>query len=65
MKIEAGKTQIIIGKRVALGAMVNSMAVVMAAFYPEYAVHIMGGVTAVTFALQVAVGHFSNITTKE
>ena len=65
MKLNAGETQIIIGKRVALGAMVNSIAVVMAAFYPNYAVHIMGGVTAVTFALQVAVGHFAQITTKE
>jgi len=64
MKMNVGDTQVIVGKRVTLGAMVNSVAVVMAAFYPLYAVHIMGSAVAVTFALQVIVGHFASNTTK-
>ena len=65
MRVHAGKTQIVIGKRVALGAMVGSVATTFAALYPDNAVAIMGSVTAVTFFLQIAVGHFTNITTKE
>ena len=56
---------VVIGKRVALGAMVGSVATVFANIYPEHAPAIIGSVTAVTFFLQVAVGHFTNITTKE
>ena len=65
MRVQAGKTQIVIGKRVALGAMVGSVATTFAALFPEHAVAILGSVTAVTFFLQIAVGHFTNITTKE
>ena len=65
MKIEAGQNTIVIGKRVALGAMVGSVATVFANIYPEHAPAIIGSVTAVTFFLQIAVAHFANITTKE
>ena len=65
MKIQAGKTQIVVGKRVALGAMIGSVATTFAALFPDYAVAIMGSVTAVTFFVQVAVAHFTSITTKE
>ncbi len=65
MKIDAGETTIVVGKRVALGAMVGSVATTVAALYPEHAVAIMGSVTAVTFFLQIAVGHFCNITTRK
>jgi len=65
MKIQAGQTEIVVGKRVALGAMVGSVATTFAALFPDYAVAIMGSVTAVTFFLQIAVAHFANITTKE
>ena len=56
---------IVIGKRVALGAMVGSVATVGAALFPEYAVAIMGSVTVVTFFLQLAVAHYGGITTKQ
>jgi len=65
MKIQAGQTEIVVGKRVLLGAMVGSVATTFAALFPDYAVAIMGSVTAVTFFLQIAVAHFANITTKE
>lgn len=65
MKLQAGETQIVIGKRVAIGAMVGSVATVFANIYPEHAPAIIGSVTAVTFFLQVAISHFTSITTKE
>ena len=65
MKIQAGQTEIVVGKRVLLGAMVGSVATTFAALFPDYAVAIMGSVTAVTFFLQIAVAHFASITTKE
>ena len=65
MIANVGQTQIVIGKRVALGAMVGSIATVFANIYPEHAPAIIGSVTAVTFFLQIIVGHFAKITTKE
>ena len=64
MKIQAGENTIVVGKRVALGAMVGSVATVFANIYPEHAPAIIGSVTAVTFFLQIVVGHFATITTK-
>jgi hypothetical protein len=63
--VNVGETQIVIGKRVPIGAMVNSLGVVFAALYPDYSTAIMGSAVAVTFFVQVAVAHFSSITTKE
>ena len=65
MKLQAGETQVVIGKRVTVGAMASSVATVLASLYPDYAVAIVGSVGAVTFFLQIAIGHFANITTKE
>jgi hypothetical protein len=64
MKVQSGENTIVIGKRVALGGMVGSVATVFASIYPERAVAIMGSVTAVTFFLQILIGHFASITTK-
>ena len=64
MKIKAGELTVVVGKRVLLGSMVGSLATVFASIYPEHAVAIMGSVTAVTFFLQILVGHFASITTK-
>ena len=63
MKLQAG--EIVIGKRVAIGTAIMSTATGIASFYPEHAVAIMAFATPVILIVQVLIGHFTNITTKE
>jgi hypothetical protein len=56
---------IVVGKRVALGAMVGSVATVFGNVYPEQAPAILGSVTASTFFLQLAIAKYMTITTHE
>ena len=65
MKTNIGETQVIIGKRVTIGAAVGSIATVLAELFPEFATAIIGGATAVTFVVQLLVAHKLGITTKE
>ena len=64
MKIQAGDTQIVIGKRVTVGGCAFSVASTLAAIFPDHAAAIVASVGAVTFIAQVIIGHFASITTK-
>lgn len=63
MKLQAGNTQIVIGKRVTVGGCASSVAATLAFIYPDYATAIIASVGAVTFIAQVLIGHFASITT--
>ena len=65
MKLQAGDTQIVVGKRVTIGAMVGSVTTVFANIYPDYAAAIVGSATAITFFIQLLVAHFASVTTKD
>ena len=62
MKIQAGSTEVVIGKRVAVGTAITSAAAALAHFYPEQAPAIMSAAVPATFIVQVLIGHFANIT---
>lgn len=64
MKASIGETQVVIGKRVTIGAAVGSIATVLADLFPEYATAIVGGATAVTFFAQLLIANYMGITTK-
>ncbi len=44
---------LIVGKRVSVGAAINSGAVIFAAQFPEYAIIIMGASVIITFVVQL------------
>ena len=60
---ETNINEIVIGKRVQLGAAITSTAVAIADFYPEYATAIVSAAIPITFTAQVAWAHFRGITT--
>ena len=62
MKIKAGETQIVIGKRVTIGAAINGIATAVAAYFPEHAVAIMATAIPLTFLIQVVVAHYGGVT---
>ena len=53
---------VVIGKRVTAGAAINSIAAVLAHFYPEHAPAIIAAAVPITFLVQVAVAHWGGIT---
>jgi hypothetical protein len=55
---------IVIGKRVQVGAAITGAAAVLAHFFPEYAVAIIAAVAPITFGVQVAIAHFFGVTVK-
>lgn len=56
---------IVIGKRVTLGAVINSCAAVAAHFFPDHAPAIVAAAVPITFVAQVIVGNKFGITTGE
>ncbi len=56
---------VVIGKRVTVGGCAFSVASTLSFIFPDHAGAIVASVGAVTFVAQVAVGHYSTITTKE
>lgn len=56
MKIDTGdQAPIIVGKRVAIGAAINSTAATVAFFFPEHAPAIVSAAVPITFGIQVYV----------
>jgi len=54
---------IVIGKRVTIGAAINSTAAVLAALFPEKASAIVAAAVPVTFLAQVLIAKYFGITT--
>lgn len=65
MKAQIGDTQLVIGKRVTVGAAINSVGAVFAHFYPEHAPAIISACVPITFIAQVIIANYLGITTKE
>ena len=53
---------VVIGKRVSIGAAINSVAAVLAHFWPEHAPAIVAAAVPLTFAVQVFVANRYGIT---
>lgn len=54
--------RVVIGKRVTIGAAINSVAAIFAHFYPEHSTAIISAAVPLTFAVQVFVAHYFGIT---
>ena len=65
MKLQAGNTQIVVGKRVSVGAAILSTATGIAHFFPEHAPAIIAFATPLILIVQVLIGHFASITTRK
>jgi hypothetical protein len=59
------KPDIIVGKRVAVGAAINSTAAVFAAIYPDEAPAIVASAVPITFAVQTFIANFWGVTSAE
>ena len=55
---------IVIGKRVQIGAAITSIAGIFAHFYPEHAAAFVAAAVPVTFVAQVLIAKFKGVTTK-
>lgn len=53
---------IIIGKRIPIGAAINSIAVIFAAFFPNQAIAIMATAIPLTFIAQLIIANFLGVT---
>ena len=65
MKAQIGERQVVIGKRVTVGAAINGVGAVFAHIYPEHAPAIISACVPITFIVQVAIAHYHGVTTKE
>lgn len=66
MKIERdGQPAIVIGKRITLGAAINSIAAIAAHFDPDNAVAYVAVAVPITFIAQMIVANWIGITTAE
>jgi hypothetical protein len=66
MKLQReGKPSIVIGKRVAVGAAINSTAAVLAAIYPDNATAIVSAAVPTTFIVQTFIANFWGVTSAE
>jgi hypothetical protein len=61
--MKLGETEILIGKRVSVGAAIGGIASVFGALFPEYAPAILAGVIPITFITQLLIARFGSITT--
>ena len=55
---------IVVGKRVQVGAAITSVCAVFAHFYPEHAAAFVGAAVPVTFVAQVLIAKVKGVTTK-
>jgi hypothetical protein len=63
MKIElSGDKSVIIGKRVTVGAAINSVASVFAFIFPEYAPAIIAAAVPLTLVTQVIIANYYGVT---
>ena len=63
MKLDIGDAEIVIGKRVTIGATIGSTAAVFAHFFPEQAPAIISAAVPVTFLIQLAIVRYFGVTT--
>lgn len=63
MKINAVGTQVVIGKRVTIGAALNSVVLILAFYFPEHQQALLASAIPVTFLLQIFIAHKYGITT--
>lgn len=64
MKLEAAGSNIVIGKRVTLGAVINSIVLIAGIYFPQHQQALLAAATPLTFFAQVYVGNTYSITTK-
>jgi len=63
MKVELpGSDSVIIGKRVTIGAAINSTAVAIAYFYPDKAPAIVAAAIPITLVVQILVARYFGVT---
>lgn len=66
MKIERqDKPPIVIGKRVAVGAVINSLTSILAFYIPEHAPAFVAAAVPITFIAQIIIANWIGITTVE
>ncbi len=63
LKIQAGGTNIVIGKRVTLGAVINSLVLIAGIYWPQHQQALLAAAVPLTFVAQVYVGNKYGITT--
>ncbi len=63
MKLDIGDAEIVIGKRVSVGAAIGGVASVFGNLYPEYAPSILAGVVPFTFIVQILIARYAGVTT--
>lgn len=62
MKLNVGDKEVLVGKRVTIGAAINSMAAALAHFYPDHAPAIISVAVPITFIVQVLVARYWGVT---
>jgi hypothetical protein len=65
MKVDIGDAEIVIGKRVSVGAAIGGIASVFGALFPEHAPAILYTVVPITFFIQILIAQFAGVTTKD
>jgi hypothetical protein len=63
MKFNAGDTEVILGKRVSIGAGINGTAAVLAHIYPDHAPAIISAAVPLTMVTQVLIARYWGVTT--
>ncbi len=63
MKIDIGDNEIIIGKRVSVGAAIGGIAAVFGNIFPEQAPAILAGIVPLTFFVQLLIVRYTGVTT--
>lgn len=62
MKLNVGDKEVLVGKRVTIGAAINSTAAALAHFYPDHAPAIISVAVPITFIVQVLVARYWGVT---
>lgn len=65
MKLQVAEQQIIVGKRVTIGAAINGILAAVAHYRPDDAAALLALSVPLTFVIQVVIGNTLTITTKE
>ncbi len=65
MKLDIGDNEIIVGKRIAVGAVLGSIAKIFATLYPENATIFYESGLVLTFIVQIILANYFSITTKD
>ena len=62
MKLNVADTNVLIGKRVTIGAAISSVIAVLVYYFPDHAVPMVAAGVPITFAVQVWMAHNFQIT---